>query len=1827
MQEAEEQDTCRICSAPAEPDQPLFHPCKCTGTIRYIHQDCLTTWLAHSKKKTCDLCKHQYAFNKVYASDMPSRLPPVLMVKRLLQQIFHMILLGLRAIAVVFVWLALVPLITVWSWRMYFSMGETAAWWISNRPRPPSGSAISDEYPFNPIVYHLLQYYPPFTNFSTNLFPTLDMHSDNSTVNTVFGRTINHPTWIALSADIFTGQIIASLIVITFVAIFLLREWIAQNARPGVFDDNEDVPAANAPQNQVLQVPPPLAPQAEPQEGVIRFAPEERRREMHARYALRRQQLEAMRALDELRVYDREAREREQERRERREHGVEDDQPIPRAIRNGRSALEFAPVRDEARNEELDRYAVMKQKKRRGKERAGENEFEDDEEDEVLTEQRKRRRNFARRLEQAKSNGARRRVDLAGFPAAPPPAMRSNDSTQGSGNGDLLDASTSSPSTGHNGSPQLPSSSSFFPNVTLQQPTSSIPFSLTPRNSSSSISPSASASSIPGADGNAFLKAVVLLPPLDQIDTPDTSGASANESVASSSTELSSSTLPVTQDIPLPILTPVKRPPLPSTTLPVSNSPTATYPSTPNGVPKTRTPLASPSLATYRPPEELGDLAEDGYFMVGSVPEQEEATVPEVPDVINAVNDVGEDVAENENKEEQERVEDDEETLEDEEDAVLREQEMDRYFAEAGAQRDVGSETEDDEDEDGEENEGDEELRPVEDVLHDDLDGDEEDEDEEDEDEDFDDPEEEGDVIGHEPRLRRIERARERARALALAQGAVAVGDVPNAQAPGPGPLPAPARQDEELLGFADELEGGVEDDMEGAMEAIGMRGPIHGILQNAALMIFVLDTAIGLGIWIPFTIGKCTALLSLDPYRALQILHLPIRAVRLLTDPILDSIVYIIMDLLAPPYIRIARKLFEWWMHSTLFVIASVLGQGRADKAKESCLATYSLVVDLSQRPMEVLGLVPTETKVPPPIVVSSADQSLVTRAFSAAIDIVEPYFAPVGKEVRLSSIRFKDGWTQLALGHGPAERTFSVFLGYLMIAFAIALYLNILTMGNVRTAGKAVRSAVRQQLLVLKVATFIFIELITFPLGCGVVLDLCTIWLFPDATLTSRTVFFYQAPLTALFYHWVAGTMFMYSFAVLLAGCRRIMRSGAMWFIKDPQDQNSHPIRDILDRPTLVQIRKICVSALMYTFVIACSVSSIAGLLAVGSRLILPFRWKTREPLSSIPLDLIFLHITLPYTVSYFRPRKSLKKFATLVWKALAKRLRLSSYFFGGRHPGEEYTPQTWTLRRVLNLGSGTAEDAPTKGDDYDGSFRRVPATDHIALPKDMTATVEVNVDGEPVGDAARRLMNQQDLEAQKAKRNVKDDYMVVYIPPYFRYRIFAFLTLLWICGAVCLGLGVAIPIGIGRGFFNLILKREVHDGYSMIAGFYLLWGCWIAGRAVDRLDKRRQRRGTEGPRAALWWLVVKRGLLWLVKATFMAFFFGIVVPTLIGVAVELYFVLPMKIALKRSSGSLEVDTGVPKLRLVDCWTMGLLYMRIGMKATRIPQTNPLWRGVQHIRQNGWTHPNPIQSTKEVIAPLAFGLLGMIFLPGSVFIGLRALFPVIGTWVTDTFIFTHIYPGIFCMASLGHIFLMSGDLMASWSQSVRDKEFLVEMRLKNHEIEPDVITSSLDLKGKEKEKISVDAETQTDNVDIEKDETEESPEVPTMPATPIKFKGELGPDGQEHRDSLFSKWQMGERLREEAIATNQGSTEPRLPPPGLFDDEEEMEVDETPEVDEIRQLLRERLPENSEKGISEAVAQETDNNRTLPTQDLVLAEGQDEQMERSASSLPTDL
>ncbi|KAH9172305.1 hypothetical protein EDB89DRAFT_1906301 [Lactarius sanguifluus] len=69
-------------------------------------------------------------------------------------------------------------------------------------------------------------------------------------------------------------------------------------------------------------------------------------------------------------------------------------------------------------------------------------------------------------------------------------------------------------------------------------------------------------------------------------------------------------------------------------------------------------------------------------------------------------------------------------------------------------------------------------------------------------------------------------------------------------------------------------------------------------------LMIFVLDRLPAVGVWLPFTFGKLTALLSspwpklisswLDPRRTLQVLHWPIRVICIVMDPVVDTIFFL---------------------------------------------------------------------------------------------------------------------------------------------------------------------------------------------------------------------------------------------------------------------------------------------------------------------------------------------------------------------------------------------------------------------------------------------------------------------------------------------------------------------------------------------------------------------------------------------------------------------------------------------------------------------------------------------------------------------------------------------------------------------------------------------------------------------------------------------------------------------------------------------------------------------------------------------------------------------
>ncbi|KAM4705855.1 E3 ubiquitin-protein ligase MARCHF6 isoform 1-T1 [Rhinophrynus dorsalis] len=110
METAEEEDICRVCRSEGTPEKPLYHPCVCTGSIKFIHQECLVQWLKHSRKEYCELCKHRFAFTPIYSPDMPSRLPIQDICAGLITSIGTAIRYWFHYTLVAFAWLGVVPL-------------------------------------------------------------------------------------------------------------------------------------------------------------------------------------------------------------------------------------------------------------------------------------------------------------------------------------------------------------------------------------------------------------------------------------------------------------------------------------------------------------------------------------------------------------------------------------------------------------------------------------------------------------------------------------------------------------------------------------------------------------------------------------------------------------------------------------------------------------------------------------------------------------------------------------------------------------------------------------------------------------------------------------------------------------------------------------------------------------------------------------------------------------------------------------------------------------------------------------------------------------------------------------------------------------------------------------------------------------------------------------------------------------------------------------------------------------------------------------------------------------------------------------------------------------------------------------------------------------------------------------------------------------------------------------------------------------------------------------------------------------------------------------
>lgn len=122
---------CRVCRT-ANEESNLYHPCKCDGSIRHVHQECLEMWLKHknSGMEACELCGYTYTFKPRYADDAPSSLGGLSLATVLIKRGFTKgIPLLSRMICVFWSWLIVVPLATSWIFKFIVQSPIMADTW------------------------------------------------------------------------------------------------------------------------------------------------------------------------------------------------------------------------------------------------------------------------------------------------------------------------------------------------------------------------------------------------------------------------------------------------------------------------------------------------------------------------------------------------------------------------------------------------------------------------------------------------------------------------------------------------------------------------------------------------------------------------------------------------------------------------------------------------------------------------------------------------------------------------------------------------------------------------------------------------------------------------------------------------------------------------------------------------------------------------------------------------------------------------------------------------------------------------------------------------------------------------------------------------------------------------------------------------------------------------------------------------------------------------------------------------------------------------------------------------------------------------------------------------------------------------------------------------------------------------------------------------------------------------------------------------------------------------------------------------------------------
>lgn len=551
---------------------------------------------------------------------------------------------------------------------------------------------------------------------------------------------------------------------------------------------------------------------------------------------------------------------------------------------------------------------------------------------------------------------------------------------------------------------------------------------------------------------------------------------------------------------------------------------------------------------------------------------------------------------------------------------------------------------------------------------------------------------------------------------------------------------------------------------------------------------------------------------------------------------------------------------------------------------------------------------------------------------------------------------------------------------------------------------------------------------------------------------------------------------------------------------------------MRDVLERNFTTQLRKILFSAFVYGALVIVCLGGVVWGLSWSMPSVLPIHYSSNEPILEFPVDLLFYNFLMPLAVKFFKPSDGLHTMYTWWFRKCARGLHLTLFLFGERRIDEEgqlqlaadspnqsapfyrklfleiskdneVVPKTWhdtftgghakpgprlKPRHMDAMRRHKAQLVESGQLVEEGHFVRAPASDRVKIPKGQRVFL-------PVYQSNYRKDRKPETDLYSSEQ-----YQFVYVPPNFRMRVFLFILNIWIFAAVT---GVAmtiIPLILGRTIFKSLIPEYVrtNDIYAFSIGTYLLGSAaygiyhaqYIWNLALDQLMKIRA-SFSDGHVGNQVFSAVARGA----KLFYVYFCLLIFFPLLLSGLMELYVAMPLHTYMHpptAASVSAPADDpsveGRHTIRVMQAWTLGLLYMKLGSKMiTSIFRDTRLAAAVRTVLRRGWLQPDVAMLTRAFVVPGAMiGLVAVLAPPTVIDMAIKFYIrnqyggdgrPV-GTqaeeaaWAARTAILHRAsYPLAAFLALVLRNLAMTVLMLQGWSSKIRDEAYLIGERLHN--------------------------------------------------------------------------------------------------------------------------------------------------------------------------------